>query len=147
METKRYRAQGCLLGQLAGDAQGSLVEFQSPDEIRRSFPDGVRELADGGTWSGGKLIHVNPKNTSRTCLSCGHISAENRKTQTLFLCTECGYSANADYVAAVNIKARGIEKLKTAGHAVSSLWRNGISRPVKQEPVGTSDLLPLLNLA
>ncbi len=45
------RAQGCLLGQLAGDALGSLVEFQSPDEIRRSYPDGVRELADGGTWN------------------------------------------------------------------------------------------------
>ena len=26
------RAQGCLLGQLAGDALGSLVEFQSPDQ-------------------------------------------------------------------------------------------------------------------
>ncbi|NLX19780.1 MAG: ADP-ribosylglycohydrolase family protein, partial [Desulfobulbus sp.] len=45
------RAQGCLLGQLAGDALGSLVEFQSPDEIRRSYPDGVRELADGGIWN------------------------------------------------------------------------------------------------
>ncbi len=44
------RAQGCLLGQLAGDALGSLVEFQSPDKIRCSYPDGVRELADGGTW-------------------------------------------------------------------------------------------------
>ena len=30
---------------------GGLVEFQSPDEIRRSYPDGVRELADGGTWN------------------------------------------------------------------------------------------------
>ena len=29
------RTQGCLLGQLAGDALGGLVEFQSPDEIRR----------------------------------------------------------------------------------------------------------------
>ncbi len=48
---KTLRAQGCLLGQLAGDALGSLVEFQSPDEIRRSYPDGVRELADGGTWN------------------------------------------------------------------------------------------------
>ncbi len=40
------RAQGCLLGQLAGDALGSLVEFQSPDEIRHGYPDGVRELAE-----------------------------------------------------------------------------------------------------
>ena len=44
------RAQGCLLGQLAGDSLGSLVEFQSPKDIRRKYPDGVRELADGGTW-------------------------------------------------------------------------------------------------
>lgn len=45
------RAQGCLLGQLAGDALGSLVEFQFPDEIRHGYPYGVRELADGGTWN------------------------------------------------------------------------------------------------
>ncbi|MDA8026996.1 MAG: ADP-ribosylglycohydrolase family protein [Actinomycetota bacterium] len=45
------RAQGCLLGQLAGDALGSLVEFQSPEEIRRRYPDGLRELSDGGTWN------------------------------------------------------------------------------------------------
>lgn len=44
------RAQGCLLGQLVGDALGSLVEFQSPEEIRRCYPGGVRELTDGGTW-------------------------------------------------------------------------------------------------
>ena len=44
------RAQGCLLGQLAGDALGSLVEFESPEEIRRCHPEGVRDLVDGGTW-------------------------------------------------------------------------------------------------
>lgn len=49
--TKISRAQGCLLGQLAGDALGSLVEFQSPEEIQRDYPDGVRLLADGGTWN------------------------------------------------------------------------------------------------
>ncbi len=45
------RAQGCLLGQLAGDALGSLVELQKPEQIRREYPNGVRELADGGTWN------------------------------------------------------------------------------------------------
>lgn len=45
------RAQGCLLGQVAGDALGSLVEFQSPEEIRRTYPSGVRDLMDGGTWN------------------------------------------------------------------------------------------------
>jgi ADP-ribosylglycohydrolase len=42
------RAQGCLLGQLAGDSLGSLVEFRAPDDIRREYPKGVREFADGG---------------------------------------------------------------------------------------------------
>ena len=45
------RAQGCLLGQLAGDALGSLVEFRTPEDIRRQYPKGVRELSDGGTWN------------------------------------------------------------------------------------------------
>ena len=38
------------MGQLAGDALGSLVEFQTPESIARQYPNGVRELVDGGTW-------------------------------------------------------------------------------------------------
>ena len=45
------RAQGCLLGQLAGDALGSLVEFRTSQDIKDQYPQGVRELADGGTWN------------------------------------------------------------------------------------------------
>jgi ADP-ribosylglycohydrolase len=45
------RAQGSLLGQLAGDSLGSMVEFRAPDDIRREYPSGVRELTDGGTWN------------------------------------------------------------------------------------------------
>lgn len=48
-ETLR-RAQGCLLGQLAGDALGQLVEFESASTIARAYPQGVRDLADGGAW-------------------------------------------------------------------------------------------------
>ncbi len=51
MDEATSRAQGCLLGQLAGDALGSLVEFQSPEQIRRAYPGGIRELANGGTWN------------------------------------------------------------------------------------------------
>ncbi len=45
------RAQGCLLGQLAGDALGSLVEFKRPEWIKVRYPKGLRELADGGTFN------------------------------------------------------------------------------------------------
>ncbi|TNC49317.1 hypothetical protein FHG66_11325 [Rubellimicrobium rubrum] len=44
------RAQGCLLGQFAGDALGAQVEFLSPADIRRKHPQGVTEMRPGGTW-------------------------------------------------------------------------------------------------
>jgi ADP-ribosyl-[dinitrogen reductase] hydrolase len=37
-------AQGALVGQLVGDALGSIVEFKTADEIQRLFPKGVTEL-------------------------------------------------------------------------------------------------------
>jgi ADP-ribosylglycohydrolase/fructose-1,6-bisphosphatase/inositol monophosphatase family enzyme len=45
------RAVGCLMGQISGDSLGSLVEFQTADQIADEYPDGVRDLADGGYWS------------------------------------------------------------------------------------------------
>lgn len=45
------RAQGCLLGQLAGDSLGSLVEFQSSASIKRQYPERLRDMKDGGTWN------------------------------------------------------------------------------------------------
>ncbi len=45
------RAQGCLLGQLVGDALGSLVEFKTAKQILQVYPDGVREIVNGGTWN------------------------------------------------------------------------------------------------
>jgi len=52
------------------------------------------------------VIFVDPRNTSRTCPACGCVDRANRKSQSLFLCIQCGCSANADYVAAVNIAVR-----------------------------------------
>jgi len=45
------RAQGCLLGQVAGDSLGSLVEFQSPAAIEQLYPGGPRHLEDGGVFN------------------------------------------------------------------------------------------------
>jgi ADP-ribosylglycohydrolase/fructose-1,6-bisphosphatase/inositol monophosphatase family enzyme len=44
------RAQGCLLGQVAGDSLGSLVEFESSGRIASVHRDGPRRLEDGGVW-------------------------------------------------------------------------------------------------
>lgn len=45
------RAQGCLMGQIAGDSLGSLVEFQTPAMVAQKYPEGPNQLADGGTWN------------------------------------------------------------------------------------------------
>jgi ADP-ribosylglycohydrolase len=39
------------MGQLTGDALGSLVEFQTAKTIRQAYPNGVRQLVDGGSWN------------------------------------------------------------------------------------------------
>jgi ADP-ribosyl-[dinitrogen reductase] hydrolase len=38
------RAQGCLIGQLVGDALGSMVEFKSAEVIRALYPAGLRVI-------------------------------------------------------------------------------------------------------
>lgn len=45
------RARGCLLGQLAGDSLGSLVEFRGRADIAAQYPGGVRDMAAGGTFN------------------------------------------------------------------------------------------------
>jgi len=65
-------------------------------------------------WNGGQLIAVPPRNTSRTCPCCGHVSADNRKTQAQFLCVECGFEENADVVGAINVLRAGHARLACA---------------------------------
>jgi len=45
------RAQGCLLGQCAGDALGQMVEFWSKQAILHEYPDGVQDMKNGGAWN------------------------------------------------------------------------------------------------
>jgi IS605 OrfB family transposase len=53
------------------------------------------------------VVTVNPRDTSRTCSRCGHCAQANRKTQESFVCLHCGYSTNAEYNAALNLRALG----------------------------------------
>lgn len=93
-----------------------------------------RQLEYKTAWNGGYFVAVPPKNTSRTCPRCGHISAENRKTQSLFACIKCGHTANADHVGAINVLA--------AGHAVLACGEKVQSgRSKKQEPTEATQVL------
>ena len=86
-----------------------------------------RQLEYKQVWRGGEVLAVPPRNTSRTCPCCGHVSAENRQTQAKFACVECGYENNADLVGAINVLAAGHAVLACGGMVQSG-------RPAKQEP-------------
>jgi ADP-ribosylglycohydrolase len=60
------RAQGCLLGQIAGDNLGALVEFRSADDIAEQYPDGPWLLEDGGRWD---LLAGQPTDDSELALA------------------------------------------------------------------------------
>jgi putative transposase len=62
--------------------------------------------------AGVALTLVDPRNTSRTCPECGCCEKGNRKSQSVFKCLACGYTANADVNAAENI-ARAVAKTPT----------------------------------
>jgi putative transposase len=66
-----------------------------------------RQLEYKMAWTGGFLVPVSPRNTSRTCPECDHISADNRKSQSRFKCVSCGHEANADVVGAINVLRAG----------------------------------------
>jgi putative transposase len=65
--------------------------------------------------AGVPILMVDPRNTSRTCSACGHCEKANRKNQAEFECRQCGYSANADFNAARNIRAKGLVKVPMVG--------------------------------
>ncbi len=56
---------------------------------------------------GGVLLRVPPAYTSQTCSRCGCVSKDNRKSQAVFKCVDCGQECNADINAAINIKTAG----------------------------------------
>lgn len=73
-----------------------------------------RQLDYKLAWNGGHLIAVPPRNTSRTCPVCGHVSADNRQTQAQFACVKCGFEENADLVGAINVLRAGHARLACA---------------------------------
>ena len=70
-----------------------------------------RQLNYKAAWVGKQVLEVSPVNTSRTCPDCGHVSADNRRSQAVFACVSCGLTGHADQVAAFNVKQRGLAML------------------------------------
>lgn len=61
--------------------------------------------------AGIEVVMISPKHTSQRCNKCGIIDKENRKSQEVFECINCGHKANADVNAARNIATKDIENI------------------------------------
>ena len=70
----------------------------------------MKRLKDKMDANGGRLVVVPAAYTSQTCHKCGHVASENRDSQAVFHCVECGHKANADVNAAMNILSRALAK-------------------------------------
>ena len=75
---------------LAEAASGSTVAILHREAAKRGVP----------------VVAVDPAYSSRTCARCGHESKESRKSQAVFECVACGWSANADHNASGVIAIR-----------------------------------------
>jgi len=82
----------------------------------------VRRLQDKAP---GRVEKISPALTSQRCSACGRVDWGSRESQAVFRCTACGFAANADVNAAINI---------AAGHAVTARGGDGVTRPVNREP-------------
>lgn len=87
-----------------------------------------RQLDYKLAWSGGHLIAVPPRNTSRTCPACGHMSAGNRQTQARFECEHCSFAENTDVVGAINVLRAGHARLSCEVNAAEMASAAGTHR-------------------
>jgi IS605 OrfB family transposase len=69
----------------------------------------LQKLQETLDWDGKKYKEVEPAYTSQECPICHNVDKKNRNGKH-FKCTYCGYESDADYVAALNIKARAEDK-------------------------------------
>lgn len=74
--------------------------------------------------AGVPFVKVDPRNTSRTCPTCGAIDKRNRPSQARFSCVSCGFAGLADHIAAVNI-ANVARRVAVSQPNVSGLCAQG----------------------
>ncbi|MDJ7122625.1 transposase [Salmonella enterica] len=71
-------------------------------------------------YSSSKAVFKIPApTTSQECAKCGHTHPDNRKTQALFVCGNCGNTDNADHNASLVIKKRAINLILDTGTVLS----------------------------
>ena len=86
-------------------------------------------------WYGRQFVKVPAAHTSQTCPGCGHVAAENRRSQATFRCAKCRQGFNADVVAAENTRLRGITLAAGAGNPATPAPVNSRSSMSKKQRI------------
>ncbi len=70
-------------------------------------------LAYKAERAGRRVVKVNPKNTSKKCARCGHTLENLTLKDRHFTCPNCGWEADRDYNASLNILNVGLGRPRT----------------------------------
>ena len=73
-------------------------------------------------------VPVPPQGTSQTCPRCNHRHPDNRESQAVFRCRNCGLYAHADWTASVIIRNRAYVRHRE--------WQSGTTPSVAEAPTG-----------
>ena len=93
---------------------------------RSILASGWGQLERKLAYKAGQVIKVDPAYTSQTCSRCGHAGKANRPSQAVFACGVCGFQANADHNAAINILARaGLPSVPVPARGTGASARRG----------------------
>ena len=122
----------------------SMARFLSHSQFRK-LHDALTYKAERAGLP--KPIEVPAAYTSQTCAQCGNCNAANRPKkdasgrplQAVFLCTQCGYEANADQYASEIIALRALHQSLNEGRfqkfPVFQEWLIGLRRQVQNPAV------------
>ncbi|AGK61557.1 transposase, IS605 OrfB family, central region [Archaeoglobus sulfaticallidus PM70-1] len=95
-----------------------MAENGSSTTLNRHITDSawskfVRLLCEKAERAARTVVKVNPKNTSKRCAMCGYIVNNLKLHDRTFTCPICGWEADRDYNASLNILDVGMGRSRT----------------------------------
>ena len=126
-------AESLLIRNMIRSAKGTAENPGKNVRQKAGLNRGISEQGWGGIQAkiaykaasaGKRFVLVNPAYTSQTCSQCGVVDKQSRKSQALFHCRHCGFTANADVNGARNVLYRGLLASDSAGTYVEACYKS-----------------------
>jgi putative transposase len=128
VERAKGTGRGIAIEELSGIRERTTVrKGQRRRHHSWSFYDLRQKIEYKAKLAGIPVTVVDPRYTSQTCPVCGCVDKANRRTQSNFSCTSCGFSAHADTVAARNIAGRAVVNQPHGSEVQSPDLQSGLS--------------------